>query len=38
MSSLTTVAIKPETADELYEHKQRGETWDEFLRRHVLDE
>ena len=38
MSSLTTIGLKPETADQLYEQKKRTETWDEFIRRTVLDD
>lgn len=29
----TTIPVKPDTADELYKDKRRGETWDEFIRR-----
>jgi hypothetical protein len=37
-SEYTSITATAETADKLYEHKQRGETWDEFLRRKVLNE
>jgi hypothetical protein len=37
-SEYTNIPVKPETADELYEDKQRGESWDEFVRRRFFDE
>lgn len=38
MSNYTNIPVKPDTADELYEDKKRGESWDEFVRRKVFDE
>lgn len=36
-SNYTSIPAKPETADRLYEHKRRGESWDELLNR-LVDE
>lgn len=32
------IPVKPETADELYERKRRGESWDETVRKLLDDE
>jgi hypothetical protein len=36
-SEYTNIPVKPDTADELFEKKKRGESWDDCVRRTLLD-
>lgn len=37
MSEYHSIPLKPDTADKIHEHKQRGESWDETVRRLIDD-
>jgi len=37
-SNRTNIPVKPETADELYKFKKRGESWDDVVRRRLLND